>query len=242
MRGWNLRFCSAHNASSARNKIADVFNKRKPGRPTIDSITPAQERVLKAIETHIAREGMSPTIREIADRLELGVASVFKLVERLERNGYVGRSSGKSRSLTVLRSAKDKTKDPVGLVSIPLLGTVAAGAPIFAPENQMGELLVESSSLESGRHFALRVSGESMRDAGMDSGDILIVRQQPLADHREIVVALLNQEATVKRLHHRDGEIRLIPENPDFKPIPVEPEDDFRIVGKVVAVRRMARK
>ena len=106
----------------------------------------------------------------------------------------------------------------------------------------MGELLVESSSLESGRHFALRVSGESMRDAGMDSGDLLIVRQQPLAEHRDIVVALLNQEATVKRLHHRDGEIRLIPENPDFKPIPVEPEDDFRIVGKVVAVRRMARK
>lgn len=219
-----------------------MFNKRKPGRPTIDSITPAQERVLKAIETFIAREGMSPTMRELADRLEMGTGSVFKQIERLERNGYIERGTGKSRSLTVLRSAKDKERDPVGLVSIPLLGTVAAGQPIFAPENQMGELLVEASSLVPGRHFALRVSGESMRDAGMDSGDIVIVRQQPLADHRDVVVALLNQEATVKRLHHRDGEIRLIPENPAFKPIPVEPEDDFRVIGKVVAVRRMARK
>lgn len=219
-----------------------MFDKRKSGRPKIDTITPAQERVLKAIEAHIAREGMSPTIREVADRLEVAVGGVFKIIERLERNGYVGRASGKSRTLTVLRSAKDKTKDPVGLISIPLLGTVAAGPPIFAPENQLGELLVESSSLASGRHFALRVSGASMRDAGMDSGDVLIVRQQPLAEHREIVVALLNQEATVKRLHHRDGEILLLPENPEFKPIPVEPEDDFRIVGKVVAVRRVAQR
>ena len=77
-----------------------------------------------------------------------------------------------------------------------------------------------------------------MIDAGIDSGDILIVRQQPLAEHRDIVVALLNDEATVKRLYLRLGEIALLPENPRFKKIPIGPEDDLRIVGKVVAVRR----
>jgi repressor LexA len=81
-----------------------------------------------------------------------------------------------------------------------------------------------------------------MIDAGIHSGDMLVVRQQPLADHRDIVVALLNDEATVKRLHYRNGEISLLPANTRFKPIPVGPEDDFRIVGKVVAVRRSAKK
>ena len=90
--------------------------------------------------------------------------------------------------------------------------------------------------------IALKVSGQSMVDAGINSGDVVIVRQQPLAEHREIVVALLNGEATIKRLHHRDGQIRLLPENHRFKPIPIGPDDDLRILGKVVAVRRAAGK
>ena len=214
--------------------------KRGRGRPIVETLTAPQERALNAIESHIDREGMSPTLRELADQLGQGVASVYKLVQRLERNGYVSRMAGKSRSLTVLRSAGDTPL--VGLVAIPLLGVVAAGAPMFAPENMHGELLIEAATVGSGRHFALTVSGQSMIDAGIHSGDTLIVRQQPLADHRDIVVALLNDEATVKRLHYRDGEISLLPENPRFKPIPVGPEDDLRIVGKVVAVRHASRK
>jgi repressor LexA len=210
--------------------------KRGRGRPIVETLTAPQQRVLDAIEAHINREGMSPTLRELADELGQGVASIYKLVQRLERNGYVGRSAGKSRSLTVLRSAGESQL--VGLVSIPLLGMVAAGVPIFAPENRLGELLVDAATVRSGRFFALTVTGQSMIDAGIHSGDILIVRQQPLADHRDIVVALLNDEATVKRLHHRDGQIKLIPENSRFKPIPVEPEDDLRIIGKVVAIRK----
>ena len=206
------------------------------GRPIVESLTASQERLLNVIESHIARESLSPTLRELADELGQGVSNVFKLVQRLERNGYVRRTAGKSRSITVVRRAGDKQLQ--GLVSIPVLGTVAAGAPLFAPENRLGELLVDAATVRSGRHFALTVSGQSMIDAGIQSGDLLIVRQQPLADHRDIVVALLNDEATVKRLHHRDGEISLLPENRRFKPIHVQPEDDFRIIGKVVAVRR----
>ena len=214
--------------------------KRGRGRPIIETLTPSQERLLVAIQEHIDREGLSPTLRELAEQLEQGVASIYKLVQRLERNGFIGRTAGKSRSLVILRSANEPQL--AGLVSIPLIGTVAAGAPMFAPENQLGELLVDAATVRSGRHFALKVSGQSMIDAGIHSGDLLVIRQQPLADHRDIVVALLNDEATVKRLHHRNGEISLIPENPRFKPIPVGPEDDLRIVGKVVAVRRSSDK
>ena len=209
--------------------------KRGRGRPIIETLTPSQQRLLVAIESRIEREGKPPTLRELAEELDQGVASIYKLVLRLERNGFVGRTAGKSRGLTVLRSASDASKPE--LVAIPLLGTVAAGLPIFAPENMLGEQMVDAATVRSGRHFALKVSGDSMIDAGILSGDILIVRQQPLAEHRDIVVALLNDEATVKRLHHRSGEIALLPDNRRFHKIPVGPEDDLRIVGKVIAVR-----
>lgn len=212
--------------------------KRGPGRPIVELLTEPQRRLLKLIEAHIARAGISPTLRELADQLDQGVASVYKLVQRLERNGYVGRIAGKSRSLKVLRSAGEA--QIVGLMAIPLLGTVAAGSPMFAPENMLGEVLVDAATFQSGRHFALKVSGQSMIDAGISSGDILIVRQQPLAEHHDIVVALLNDESTVKRLHHRNGQIQLLPENSRYKPITVNPQDDLRIIGKVVGVRNRA--
>ncbi|WP_010581955.1 transcriptional repressor LexA [Schlesneria paludicola] len=212
--------------------------KRSRGRPIVETLTPSQKRVLQALEEHIASNGMTPTFRELAEQLGQGAASISKAITRLERNGYVGRTAGKSRSLTVLRSASDS--EPASLVPIPLLGSVPAGTPLFTPENQLGELLVESATIRSGKHFALKVSGTSMIDAGINSGDVVIVRQQPLAEHRDIVVALLNDEATVKRLHHRSGEIMLVPENKKLRPIEVGPEDDLRIVGKVVAVRGLA--
>jgi repressor LexA len=119
---------------------------------------------------------------------------------------------------------------------------VVAGVPVFAPENICGEVLVEESVAGTGTHFAVKASGKSMIDAGIEPGDILIVRQQQLAENRDIVVALLNDETTVKRLHYQAGEIELRPENVRFKPIPIRPEDDLRILGKVVAIRRAACK
>lgn len=209
--------------------------RRGRGRPMLQGLTEPQKRLLQALESYIARNGISPTMRELAAEVGHGVAGVFKQIQRLERNGYVSRTAGKSRSLKVVRSANDAAVP--GLVAVPLVGTVVAGHPLFAQENVLGDVLVDAKSIRKGRHFALKVNGHSMRDAGIRSGDTVIVRQQPLADHRDIVVALLNDEATVKRLHHRSGETQLLPENPRFKPIPVGPEDDLRIIGKVVAVR-----
>jgi repressor LexA len=117
------------------------------------------------------------------------------------------------------------------------VGEVAAGPPILAQENIVGEILVEGSILRGGRHFALEVRGDSMTCAGIDDSDLVIVRQQALADSGDIVVALIDDEATVKRLWMREGMIELRPENPRYDPIVVSPESDLRIVGKVVAVR-----
>ena len=115
---------------------------------------------------------------------------------------------------------------------------MAAGHALLAEENVLGEVMVERRVVASGRHFALRITGNSMRDAAINDGDIVIVRQQPVAQHNDIVVALLGGDATVKRLYIREHEIELRPENPDYKPIPINPDDELRIVGKVVAVRR----
>ena len=214
--------------------------KRGRGRPIIETLTAPQERLLTEIEAYIARHQIPPTLREVADQLGLGVANVCKLVQRMERNGYVRRTAGKARSLTVLRSANERTF--TGLVAIPLLGTVAAGTPVFSPENVLGEVWVDAKNIGPGRHFALNVAGLSMIKAGIRPGDIVIARHQPLADHGNIVVALLNNEATVKRLHYLHGEVALLPENSRFKPIAVGSDDDLRIVGRVVDVLRKSGK
>ena len=114
---------------------------------------------------------------------------------------------------TVLREPDDS---PADLTLVPLLGKVAAGNPIFAEENHLGDVFVERRIVANGRHFALRVTGESMRDVAICDGDVVIVRQQPVAEHGDIVVALLDDEAMVKRLSIREHEIELRPENPNF--------------------------
>ena len=120
----------------------------------------------------------------------------------------------------------------------PSLSSAAAGQPILAEENIIGEVLVDSRAARHGRCFALEVQGDSMIDAGIDDGDLVVVRQQPLAESGDIVVALLDQEATVKRLFIRDERIELRPENPQHRPMPIGPDDGLRILGKVVAISR----
>jgi hypothetical protein len=124
------------------------------------------------------------------------------------------------------------------LVSVPVVGMVAAGRSILAEENITGQVLVESDVVRSGQHFALRAVGDSMIGAGINDGDLIIVRQQPIAEDGDIVVALLNNEATVKRLKIKDELIELVPENPEVRKIRIRPEDDLRVLGKVVGWKR----
>jgi repressor LexA len=212
------------------------------GRPVIKTLTDSQARVLRALESWIADRGGAPTVRELAEQVGMAAPSVNEQLRRLERNGYVRRQPFKSRSLTVLRSVEPLRESLSRLVPVPLVGTVVAGCPVFAPENICGEVLLDQTIIGAGQHFAVKAIGESMIDAGIEPGDILIVRQQQLAESRDIVVALVNDEATVKRLYYDSGSIELRPENSRFKPISIRPEDDLRILGKVIAIRRTAGK
>ena len=209
--------------------------KSKPrGRRPIDEITEPQRNTLAEISDFIARKGYPPSIKELAEILGIAQMSTHQQIVQLIRKGYLKREPGTARGLTVLREPDSRLKE---LVPVPIVGKVAAGVPILAVENITGEILIDDKAARSGRCFALSVSGDSMTGAGINDGDLVIVRQQQVAESGDIVVALLDDEATVKRLYVRDARIELRPENPKHKPIPIGPDDDLRILGKVVAVR-----
>lgn len=205
------------------------------GRKPIAEITGPQRRTLLEILRFTMRRGFPPTMAELAESLDISQASAHEQVRQLERKGYLRREAYKARGLVVVRKPTEDVED---LVPVPIVGCVAAGTPLLADENRVGEVLVEGSVARSGRCFALRVTGDSMVDAGMRDRDLIIVRQQPVAESGDIVVALLGDEATVKRLFIREHQIELRPENRKYKPMTINAEDDLRIIGKVVAVRR----
>ena len=202
------------------------------GRPRVEEITGPQRRTLGELRRFTRQQGFPPTIQELADILGISTPSVRDQVSQLARKGYVKREARKARGLTILR---EPTEEVLKLRTVPIVGKVAAGQPILAEEYIIGEVLVDSRVARHGRCFALEVQGDSMIDAGIDDGDLVVVRQQPLAESGDIVVALLGEEATVKRLYIRDETIELRPENTSHRPITVGPEDELRILGKVVA-------
>lgn len=220
---------------------ARKLNKQTPparGRRPIRQITPSQERVLRAVSRFIRKHNYPPTLQELADALSMAGPSVYEQVNQLVKKGFLQRDAGKARGLKVLRQPDGVVAE---LVAVPIVGAVAAGSPILAEENIIGEILVEGALAAQGRLFGLRVRGESMLGAGIRHRDVVIVRQQPLAEHGDIVVATVDGDATVKRLFLREGQIELRPENPKHRPITIGPDTDLRIVGKVVAVRRLTQ-
>jgi repressor LexA len=214
---------------------------RKPrGRPPVTTLTDAQRRAFRAISAFIARHGFPPTAQELADALGIAAPSAHALVGQLVRKDYLKRESRKARGLSIVRDMDDAPRKVV-LVSVPIVGRVAAGQPIMAEENIVGEVLVENTVVGGEPCFALCVAGQSMVNAGIADKDIVIVRRQIIAENGDIVVALIGGEATVKRLSIQGPRVELRPENPKFKPIVVGTDDDLRILGKVVAVRRADR-
>lgn len=209
--------------------------RKRPGRRPTQGITEPQRRTLKEIREFIAHKGYPPTILEVAEVLGISPASAHDQLSQLVQKEYLRREPRKARGLTIIREPDDEVAE---LTPVAILGTVTAGQPIFAEENVVGEVLVESQLARSGRCFALEVTGDSMIGAGIHERDLVIVRQQPLAESGDIVVALLGGEATMKRLYIRGEQIELKPENQRLRSIPIGPDDDLRILGKVVAVRR----
>ena len=209
--------------------------RRRRGRPQEDQITDVQRRTLKEVREFIVSRKYPPTMNELGELLGVTAASAHQQVKQLERKGYVTREPRKARSLAVVREPEQQLGT---LVPVPLVGVVKAGPAMLAEENLLGEILVDESVAVRGPCFAVRVSGDSMVDAGMDDGDVVICRRQPIAESGEIVVALMGDDSTVKRLFIHGDRIELRAENKRYKPILVGPETDFRILGKVLAVRR----
>ncbi len=175
-------------------------------------------------------------MQELAERIGRASQCAHYHIKQLIRKGYLRQEEGKSRGLTLARSLSQETS---GVTKVRILGTVAAGSPIFAEENHEGEVLIDQRLTRGGQCFAQKVSGNSMTNAGIRNGDLVIVRQQPMAENGDIVVALVDGDATVKRLSICEDTVELCPENDRYHLIPITMDTDFRILGKVVAHHRM---
>ena len=201
-------------------------------------LTESQAKVLKTISDFIAENGYSPTAKEISEILHITQTSVFEQLERLEKKRYITRQKGAARTIGILAQPESENPvrkgDAVKLVKVPIIGTIAAGVPIFADENMDGEILVDESNIGKGRFFALRVRGDSMINAGINNGDLVIIKRQPLAENGDIIAAMIDSDATLKRLSLSNGEVFLLPENEKYSPINVTCREDFKILGKMV--------
>jgi len=199
----------------------------------MEGATERQRRILEVIEEFRAERGYPPSVREIGERVGLSSSSTIHAhLKTLERRGYITRDPTKPRAL---RSESASTNPPDSVV-MPIIGRVAAGVPITAQENIEGEFVLPASfAPRASEAFMLRVKGDSMVGAAILDGDLILVRPQKNAENGEIVVAMVDDEATVKRFYKEDGRIRLQPENPEMAPIF---SNDVTVVGRVEAVVR----
>jgi repressor LexA len=199
-----------------------------------EKLTAKQRRMLDFISDCIQRSGAPPTIREIGRRFRMSSTnSVRDVLNALVRKGYIRRKPLVSRGIELVQDWASS------FVTVPVVGRIAAGLPLTAVENLEGNVAVDSSLVSGGRVFSLRVTGDSMREAGIFDGDMVLVRQQPTAERGEIVVAIIGEEATVKRYYPERNRVRLEPANPTYEPIIVEKKaPGFFIAGKVIGLLR----
>lgn len=198
-------------------------------------ISAKQSEILEYIKEQILTKGYPPAVREICNAVNLkSTSSVHSHLETLEKNGYIRRDPTKPRAIEIVDDSFNLTRKEMR--NSPILGTVAAGQPIFAEENVSGYFPLLADELPSGDLFILNVRGESMINIGIYDGDKVIVRQSPTARNGEIVVALVEDSATVKTYYKEDGRYRLQPENDTMEPIYV---DQVVILGIVVGLFRL---
>jgi repressor LexA len=197
-------------------------------------LTEKQRAILEFIQEQIASRGCPPTYREIGKRFGIrSTNGVRTHLEALVKKGYLKQERWISRGLELTRSLVS------GVGRLPLVGRVPAGLPIDAIENVEGEVALDLSFVPKGDSFTLKVVGDSMKDAGIFDGDIVIVKKQAVAQKGDIVVAIVNGEATVKRYYPEGKTVRLQPENSAYQPIIVSARSgDFRLAGRVVGLLR----
>ena len=197
-------------------------------------ISAKQKEILEYIKSEILSKGYPPAVREICEAVDLkSTSSVHSHLETLEKNGYIRRDPTKPRAIEILDDDFNLTRREV--VNVPIVGHVAAGEPILATENIENYFPIPVEYMPNEETFMLKVKGESMINAGILDGDYVVAHKTPVAENGDIVVALLEDEATVKRFFREDGHIRLQPENPAFQPIISE---QVVILGRVVSLIR----
>ena len=200
-------------------------------------LTPTQERVFSFLKDYLGEKGFPPTLREIASHFGLkGPKAPQKTLTILERKGYIRKIPGGSRAIEILGLPPIHLSQ---ILLIPIIGRVQAGEPILAIENIEGYINLDRNLVSSSDVFLLRVQGDSMIDAHIQDGDFALVKPQPTAENGEIVVALIEDEATIKRIFQKRDLIRLEPANPRMEPIIVKRGGKkVTIVGKVVGIFR----
>ena len=198
-------------------------------------ISSKQQEILDYIKNEILNRGFPPAVREICEAVHLkSTSSVHSHLEALEKNGYIRRDATKPRAIEIIDDNFNLARREV--VNVPLVGTVAAGQPILAVENIETYFPVPAEFMPNEQSFMLRVKGDSMVNAGIFDGDQVLVKQQTSAENGDIVVALVEDSATVKTFYKEDGYYRLQPENDYMDPILVQ--DNLQILGKVFGIFR----
>ena len=197
-------------------------------------ITPKQQEILDYLKNEILSKGYPPSVREICEAVGLkSTSSVFSHLEKLEKNGYIRRDPTKPRAIEIIDENFNLTRREV--VNVPILGNVAAGEPILAIQNIDNYFPIPSEYMPNEQSFLLKVKGESMINAGIFDGDLILVKEQHVCNNGDMVVALVEDSATVKTFYKEDGHIHIQPENDTMDPIIVS---DCQILGKVFGVFR----
>ncbi|MCI9545339.1 MAG: transcriptional repressor LexA [Lachnospiraceae bacterium] len=203
-------------------------------------ITEKQQEILDFIKNEILNRGFPPSVRDICKAVHLkSTSSVHSHLETLEKNGYIRRDPTKPRAIEILDSNFNMTRRE--MANVPIVGTVAAGQPIFAVENVESYFPLPTEYLTNNQPFMLRVQGESMRNIGIMDGDFVIVEKKNTASNGEVIVALVDDSATVKTYYLENDCVRLQPENDTMEPILIHEKDGLQIIGKVIGVFRSMR-
>ena len=207
-------------------------------------LTERQNKILSFLKDFVRDNGFPPTLREIGRSFDISSTfGVKRHLDALEKKGYIRIESNASRGIAIMQHEGEMdiasfSRDDF-FAKIPIVGRVAAGSPILAMENIEGSVIIDPSFIKKAEDaFALRVRGDSMINAGIFEGDVVIVSPNQKRKNGDIIVAMLDDEVTVKRLEMKNKDIKLLPENEDFQPIHITKKNRFSIIGKVKGVVR----
>ncbi len=208
-------------------------------------LTDRQEEILNFIQQFLQENGYPPTLREIGKRFDISSTfGVKRHLDALTKKGYLNILSNASRGITITRDEFDSPttlniNDANAVYKIPIVGRVAAGSPITAEENIEGSIVIDPDFLKKDADsFALKVKGDSMIDAGIFEGDLVIISPKAITANGDIIVARIDDEVTVKIYENKNQQVRLIPQNKSYEPIIIKNKNEFSIVGKVTGVLR----